>query len=528
VQSKIENQYKKHHSQQEKDGLPYRYIFETAADGLIISNIQTGILVEANPVACSMHGFQLEELIGRPVTDLIEPACRDRYLAYVMAVRAHNTSEVSLTHRRKDGSNFSIEMRGAKIDFSGQAFILSTLHDVSHWVLAEKTLQQQAKTHLREQSTLLEISKALTYNLELKPGIVLDQLRELIKYMRAVRFDLEDMTLVAISARGSTILEQAVPFNIRLSDPQILTTLYNDHIPILATDVWSDEPKAQFLRSILNNKVSGLLEGMQACMWVPLVFSERLLGGLGIAHSQKGFFTAHRADLALMFANQAAIALNNAKLYKHAQEFAVREERQRLARDLHDSINQSLFSAGLIAEVLPRLWDRDRQEARRSLEDLRHLTSGAQAEMRVLLAELRPSTLTDSNLADLLHLLRKALSGRTNLPIEVTVTGELSLPAEVQITFYRVCQEALNNIAKYAKANHVKINLKQEGSIIEMCIRDDGQGFDPNQSYSGHYGLRMMRERAEAVGAQWSITSHPGHGTELSIRWTKKPAKEAI
>jgi signal transduction histidine kinase len=209
----------------------------------------------------------------------------------------------------------------------------------------------------------------------------------------------------------------------------------------------------------------------------------------------------------------------NAELYGQTQALAVLEERQRLARDLHDSVNQSLFSAGLIAEVLPRLWDQDQEAARRSLEDLRRLTRGAMAEMRALLAELRPSTLTDSDLGDLLRLLGNALSGRTNLPVAVTVTGEFILPAEVQIAFYRLCQEALNNVAKHAKASQVEIDLKQDRAVIELCIRDDGQGFDPKQTFSGHYGLSMMRERAEAAGLSMSVTSQPGQGTELTIRW---------
>ena len=218
----------------------------------------------------------------------------------------------------------------------------------------------------------------------------------------------------------------------------------------------------------------------------------------------------------------------NAELYEQAQELAVLEERQRLARNLHDAINQSLFSAGLIAEVLPRLWDQDQDLARRSLEDLRRLTRSAQAEMRALLAELRPSTLIDSDLDELLQLLGNALSGRIDIPVTVTVTGEIILPAEVQVAFYRVCQEALNNIAKHAKASRAEINLKKEGTVVELYIRDDGQGFDPQQTISGHYGLGMMRERAEAVGAQLSITSRPGHGTELTVRWTNSSSVEAV
>src|SRR5512139_568415 len=125
--------------------------------------------------------------------------------------------------------------------------------------------------------------------------------------------------------------------------------------------------------------------------------------------------------------------------YEQAQTLAALQERQRLARNLHDAVNQSLFSAGLIAEVLPRLWERDPEEGRQSLEDLRRLTRGAQADMRLLLAELRPSTLTDAELGDLLYLLGNALAGRTNIPISVTVVGEGSslgqriLPVEVQV-----------------------------------------------------------------------------------------------
>ena len=248
---------------------------------------------------------------------------------------------------------------------------------------------------------------------------------------------------------------------------------------------------------------------------------------MGVAEATKNYFTPHHADLALSVANQAAITMINAELYGQAQELAVLEERQRLARNLHDAVNQSLFSAGLIAEVLPRLWDRDQAEARRSLEDLRRLTRGAMAEMRALLAELRPSTLTDSDLGELLHLLGNALEGRTSIPVTVTVFGEFLLPAAVQVAFYRVCQEALNNIAKHARASRVEIQLKREESVIELCIRDNGRGFDPDQILSGHYGLGMMRERAEAAGALLSISSQPGHGTELTIRWTTTP-KESV
>jgi two-component system nitrate/nitrite sensor histidine kinase NarX len=202
------------------------------------------------------------------------------------------------------------------------------------------------------------------------------------------------------------------------------------------------------------------------------------------------------------------------------------EERQRLAHDLHDAVNQTLFSASLIAEVLPRMWERDQVEARRSLADLSRLTRGALAEMRGLLAELQPSTLTDTDLGDLLRQLGSALSGRTNIPVAVTVAKEIILPAEVQVVFYRICQEALLNVAKHAKASQVEINLKQAGAVIELRIHDNGRGFDPEQPSSGHSGLSLMKEHAEVVGALLSNTSQPGHGTELTLQWTKDLQQE--
>jgi signal transduction histidine kinase len=407
--------------------------------------------------------------------------------------------------------------------------MLNIIRDVSKRTLIEQQLSRRIETRTHEQATLLEISHTLASTLELQPGLILDQLRNIVDYTHGGLFTLEGSSLITLAMRGTGQLEQSQPIRIDLNTPETLVTLFNRHQPIRIADVWSDNSPAEFLRLLLDDGAGVLLEGMQSWMWIPLAVRGRIIGGMGVAHEKRNYFTAHQADLALSVANQAAITMINAELYGHAQELAVLEERQRLARNLHDAVNQSLFSAGLIAEVLPRLWDRNQEDARNSLEDLRSLTRGAMAEMRALLAELRPSTLTDSSLSDLLRLLGNAFTGRTNVPVTVNLMGEFSIPAEAQIAFYRVCQEALNNIAKHAKASQVEIDLKQEETVIEMRIHDDGTGFDTNQSFpGGHYGLGMMRERAEAVGALLSITSQPGHGTELKISWTLTPPKELL
>ena len=123
----------------------------------------------------------------------------------------------------------------------------------------------------------------------------------------------------------------------------------------------------------------------------------------------------------------------------------------------------------------------------------------------------------------MLRLLGNAFTGRTNIPVVATISGEGSLPAEAQVALYRICQEVLNNIAKHAKASQVEIDVRHMSDGLELHIRDNGRGFVTSElPPSGHYGLGMMRERAEAVGAVVTVTSQPGHGTEIAIRWKRQ------
>jgi signal transduction histidine kinase len=205
---------------------------------------------------------------------------------------------------------------------------------------------------------------------------------------------------------------------------------------------------------------------------------------------------------------------------ERARSEAVAQERSRLARDLHDAVTQTLFSTTLTAEVLPKIWDRDPQEGRRKLEELRELTRGALAEMRTLLLELRPDALAESDLKDLLRHLGNAFNARARIPIHASVEGACDLPLEVKIAFYRVAQEALNNIAKHSQASQVALALRCLPGAVRMQVDDDGQGFDPTAAGTrDHFGLRIMRERAEQVGAQFEIRSQPGQGTHIHMHW---------
>jgi signal transduction histidine kinase len=214
-----------------------------------------------------------------------------------------------------------------------------------------------------------------------------------------------------------------------------------------------------------------------------------------------------------------ALAIENARLREQSELAAAMAERDRLARELHDAVTQTLLSASLIAEAMPHVWRRDPEEGRRGLAELRQLTQGAAAEMRTMLVELRPAALTEKPLGELLRHLTEAMTSRARIPIALTVQGKGLLPPDVQIALYRIAQEALNNVAKHAGANRASVDLQNQADRAALSIEDDGCGFEPENVLPDHFGLSIMRERAEGIGAALRIATQPGDGTKVVVNW---------
>ncbi|MFL7893136.1 MAG: two-component regulator propeller domain-containing protein [Anaerolineales bacterium] len=289
--------------------------------------------------------------------------------------------------------------------------------------------------------------------------------------------------------------------------------------PLVVPDV-SKEPRYVWMRgSQTRSEVT-----------VPILVKGQVIGVLDTQSDKVNDFDD--TDLAVLqsLAHQVGAAIENARLYAQAQQAAVLEERGRLARELHDAVTQTLFSASLLAEALPASWENDPQEGEKLLEELKQLNRGALAEMRTLLIELRPSALVEANFGDLLHQLAEAASGREGLPIEVKVECECVLPPDVHIALYRIAQEAVNNVVKHARANQVSIHVscshcaakkfgEEKPKEIILEIRDDGKGFEQGPLQHDHLGLGIMQERAQDIGARLQVKSEPGAGTHILVSW---------
>jgi PAS domain S-box-containing protein len=206
-------------------------------------------------------------------------------------------------------------------------------------------------------------------------------------------------------------------------------------------------------------------------------------------------------------------------LAQQLKERTAIEERNRLARDLHDAVSQTLFSASLIAEVLPKLWERNPDEGRKRIGEIRELTRGALAEMRTLLLELRPVALKDAELGDLLRQLGESINGRARIPVQVLIEGHNTLPPEVKIALYRIAQEALNNVAKHSAASQANVSLSYLPQEVRMIISDNGKGFDSQDIQAQSLGVGIMKERAREINAQLAIDSQPGQGATITVKW---------
>ena len=293
------------------------------------------------------------------------------------------------------------------------------------------------------------------------------------------------------------------------------------HRPVAVTDIPAEILHLPGLREdpIRRPIVDRLVEKYRALLAVPLIVKGKAYGGLVLYYTEERTFSDEEIGLAGIFGDQAALALENAKLRIIESEAAAAAERSRLARDLHDAVTQTLFSASLIADVLPRLWERVPSEGRRCLDDLRRLTRGALAEMRSLLLELRPAALAEAKLDCLLRQLAEAATGRARLSVDASVEDLPTLPRDVQIALFRIAQEALNNATRHAGASKVDLALRTLTQGVELRIADNGRGFDVARVSPGHLGLGIMRERAEAIGALLTIESERGRGTSVTVTW---------
>lgn len=438
-------------------------VVDTAVDGIITIN-EMGVIETANPATEAIFGYRQSEMLGRNVNLLMPAPHRQQHDGYIADyIRTGQRKIIGIGREveglRKDGALIPLELSVAESILDDRRLFTGIVRDI--------TARKESESALRESKS--QISALL----EAIPDAI------------------------ARVADDGTYLYVKEPL---------------DH----QTVVPADQMVGRTIRDILAPELAAQLTDALA-----LAQSTQQLQIFDYTIAIAGELRSREARIMPSQGKEATMITRDVTEQKQAEReksAAVTAERDRIARDLHDSVTQTLFSASMIADVLPMLWEMDTAAAMERLGELRELTRGALAEMRTLLLELRPSFLIEAELDQLLQQLLDAVIGRARVRGDLRIDGQVNaLPQEVHIAIYRTVQEALNNIAKHAQATHVSIALKRHQERLELSIRDDGRGFEMTAPSGGHFGINNMKERIEEIGGTITLESRAEHGTTITI-----------
>jgi signal transduction histidine kinase len=251
----------------------------------------------------------------------------------------------------------------------------------------------------------------------------------------------------------------------------------------------------------------------------PIRAKEKILGVLSIFSESEQLLSPGIADLVSTIADQIGLALESNRLHKHAEENLVHEERQRLARDLHDSISQSLYGLVLAADASRKLLQiQEYAELEKTLANIDEASRQSLKEMRLMLFELRPLSLETEGLVKALELRLNSVERRAEVDVELVIEGEEELPILLKTEIYRIATEALNNSLKHAEATRVLISIIVQENKVTLEVADNGKGFDPAAAANGGMGLLSMNERAGRISGILEIDSAPGKGTKVRLK----------
>ncbi len=504
---------------------PYSSVFESIAVGVLVLDLD-GNLVDANPAAARMHGYSVEEFRSLKAGQVIHTGSLPLYEQLVEAVKAGSGFQGRARHLRRDGTPFNVELLATVSIYGGRHHALVVVRDITEEVLAYQSLEQRVEERTRELSMLLGVSAniASTLDLQLLLQLVLEQIQQVVDYDGASVLILEGDRLRNVAHRGPIPPDVQAQMVISREQAGELWELMERREPLMIGDVREGTWLAHAFQQAFGEYLDREMRYVRTWLGVPLMVGERLIGWLSLQHSEPRAYMQHHAALAQTIANLAATAIQNARLYGRARRLAALEERQRLARELHDSVSQVLYGIGLGARTAGALLDRATvaPELKSSLaEPLEYILSLAEAglaEMRALIFELRPDSLEREGLVAALTRQAAALRARHGLQVRTTSCEEPALPFEAKEALYRIAQEALNNTVRHAQARSVEIRLSVDGGEIVLALADDGVGFDPQAEYSGHMGLSSMRERAAQIRGALEIESQAGQGAVVRVR----------
>ncbi len=465
-----------------------------------------------------LTGYPSSELVEKRLSfgQLIHPDDRESVLEDVQAALGES-KPFQITYRIVTASGeekWAWEQgRGVFSPDGGLVAIEGFITDATERVLIHQMLEQRVADRTRELSTLYDVMAAASASLDLTT-VLEHSLDRVLKAMRSdegaihLLVDTDETMRLAVSQgippdiatqiETMALDDVRVGWNLERGEPLVVPSVAQGDAPLRMAAIAGDDV---------------------TYVGAPMRVRGRVLGVLGVVRDADRPFSAEEIKLLVSIADEVGVAVENARLYQQAEQLAVVRERERLARELHDSVTQSLYSITLLAEAGGRFANAgDQRRVEGYLTRLAEIGQQALKEMRLLVYELRPLALRREGLVGALRHRLDAVERRAGVEARLLMDGDIELPAAMEEGLFRIAQEALNNALKHAAPTTVTVCLRSIGQKIELNVIDDGVGFDPDAvDDTGGLGLISMRERAARMGGSLTLDSRPGEGTKVNV-----------
>ena len=488
----------------------YRAVMEQATENIYLVDAETRRIVESNPAFREVLGYSEAELQSMTLYEIVadDREAIDANVRRVLELKNPFVGERK--YRRKDGSLVDVEVSASTILLDGRETLCIVAHDITERVRAQRLLEGYV-------TGLSRIASEVTLDLPME-GMLNALSESAVRASTAVACAvvLVDEKADMLHLFGSHGLPEGYTSGLQaayrtgVQSPALKT--FRTRQPMLVRDIRRFllaeplyAPIHRFVREVLWDTTYN----------VPLVYRGRALGVIFFCFLPEQEPSEAERSFLKAVADQMAVAVENARLFAEARGKAALEERQKLARELHDSVSQALYGIALGAKTARTLLERDPKEVADPLDYVLSLSEAGMAEMRALIFELRPESLESEGLVAALEKQAAALRARHGIEVEAILCGEPEASLEAKEAVYRIAQEALHNTVKHARANKVEINMECDPGRITLEISDDGIGFDMQDDFPGHLGLRSMRERASRLGGTLEVETAPGEGTRI-------------
>ena len=482
---------------------------KASPDGVIVLDSDRRVIY-ASPAYCELFGYPLDRLLGHDPLPLVPERDRQTVLTYLAEVQDGKSEPLLGVASRADGSEIQIEARGTVLDLPGKQLFVFAFRDVT-----ERQRQARQAAALAQAAASVATSDSIDAVLDAISECALAGTRALAAW---VKLDDGDHVAPWVGAAG-------VPDGFRellRSAASAASTCSAFERAVAARGVVVYADLRQQMERELGIECPLNLQWQPAAI-APLLYRGAAVGLLTAIYREGEMPYAAEMSFLVALADQAATAATNARLLAAAREKVALEERQRLARELHDSVSQSLYAIKVGAQMAREQLDRDPDRAAQPIDYVLRLADASQAEMRALIFELRPEVLEKEGLLAALNRQIDVLRAKQGFSAQLIAHAEPELAIEVKQALYRIAREALWNAVKHACPRHVHVRLEAHQGSVDLEIADDGVGFDPNGNFPGHLGLRSMHERAVGVGGSLEIVSARGRGTRVAIRVPSVP-----